>query len=175
VDRTWGDLPLSSAYVVLVQQISRIRELKLQAVSQCQVGEAWPDLTKFDDGAKWPAGRDGSSIIRAMHPGIFDAVAKDGKPGWSCAVNVRRAESDLRAVDTAKLQAMRPGKVITGHQGTREWREETQRDVPLWPWLLAAAALAYLAEGWLSARAANQRETMIGAGFEKFTAGRTQV
>lgn len=175
VDRTWGDLPLSSAYVVLVQQIARARELKLQAVSQCQVGEAWPDLTKFDDGAKWPAGRDGASITRALHAGIFEAVSKDEKPCWSCAVNVRRAESDLRAVDSAKLQAMLPGKVIAGQQGVREWREETQREVPLWPWLLAAAALVYLAEGWLSARAASQRETIIGADFAKFTAGRTQV
>ena len=47
----------------------------------------------------------------------------------------------------AKLQAMLPGRVVAGTQGIREWREEIRREVPLWPWLLAAAALVFLLEG----------------------------
>ena len=57
---------------------------------------------------------------------------------------------------------MLPGKVVAGQQGIREWREEIRREVPLWPWLLAAAALTFLAEGWLSARTAKWRESATG-------------
>jgi type VI protein secretion system component VasF len=52
--------------------------------------------------------------------------------------------------------------VVAGTQGIREWREEIRREVPLWPWLLAAAALVYLTEGWASAVAAKRR--VIAAG-----------
>ena len=98
-----------------------------------------------------------SPAARIPHSGCYDAVGKDGKIRWRCAVNVRRAESDLRAVDSVKLQAMLPGRVVTGAQAIREWRGEIRREVPLWPWLLAAAAWVYLTEGWVAGRAARRR------------------
>ena len=162
VDRSWGDLPLSPVYVALVQQIARAKELSLESVTTGWVGEAWPDLSKFGANATWSVGKDDPSASRALHGGVFDALSDDGKPVWRCAVNVRRAESDLRAVDAVKLQAMLPGKVTTGQQGVREWREEIRREVPLWPWLLTAAALVFLVEGWMSTRAAKQRELAAG-------------
>lgn len=165
-DRAWGDLPLSPAYVPLVQQLARARELEMQAATACWVGEAWPDLKKFAGDAVWPAAADGGPAIRALHSGLAEAISPDGKARWQCAVNVRREESDLRALDSVKLQAMLPGRVATGAQGIREWREEIRREVPVWPWLLALAALAFLAEGWMSTRAARQRAVAAdGAGF----------
>ena len=168
-DRTWGDLPLSPAYVALVQQMARARELALQTATTCWVGEAWPDLAKFANRGDLArrAGRR-NPATRALRGGVFDAVSEDGKTLWRCAVNVRRAESDLRPVEAAKLQAMLPGKVVAGRQGIREWREEIRREVPLWPWLLAAAALAFLAEGWMSARAAKRREAAAGGALPKW-------
>ena len=161
-DRSWGDLPLSPAYVPLVQQMARATELALQTTTACWVGEAWPDLTKFAGDVSWPAAPDGGPATRALHSGLFDAVSKAGKTQWRCAVNVRRAESDLRPVDSAKLQAMLPGRVVTGAPGIREWREQTLREVPLWPWLLAAAALVFLAEGWAGAAAGRRRAAAAG-------------
>jgi hypothetical protein len=76
-------------------------------------------------------------------------------------VNVRRAESDLRARDAAQLQTMLPGRVVAGTQGVREWRAAMSREVPLWPWLLAAAALVFLIEGRVSAVAAKRREAPV--------------
>ena len=84
-------------------------------------------------------------------------------------MNVRRTESDLRPLEAAKLQAMLPGRVAAGSQGLREWREESRREVPLWPWLLGAAALVFLAEGWASAAAAKRR--MAAAGGAELPAG----
>jgi hypothetical protein len=63
---------------------------------------------------------------------------------------------------------MLPGKVAAGQQGIREWREEIRREVPLWPWILAAAALVFLAEGWMSARAARRREVAAGGDMPKW-------
>ncbi|MEI6675021.1 MAG: VWA domain-containing protein [Verrucomicrobiota bacterium] len=161
-DRAWGDLPLSPAFVPLVQQMTRAKELALQTTTACWVGEAWPDLTKFADSAAWPAAGESNPATRALHSGLFDALAKDGNIRWRCAVNVRRAESDLQPLEAAKLQAMLPGRVVAGTQGLRELREASRREVPLWPWLLAAAALIYLTEGWASARAAKRREAAAG-------------
>jgi hypothetical protein len=161
-DRSWGDLPLSPAFVPLVQQIARARELALQSTSSCWVGEAWPDLSEFPGTAAWPTADDGTAATRVLHSGLYDAVSNDGKTQWRCAVNVRRAESDLRATDSAKLQAMLPGRVVAGAQGIREWREEIRREVPLWPWVLGVAALVFLAEGWASAHAARRREAAAG-------------
>ncbi len=175
VDRTWGDLPLSPAFVALVQQMARAKELALQTTTTCWVGEAWPDVSKFSITAAWPKGESGEPAVRALKAGVFDAISDDGKTLWRCAVNVRRAESDLRPVEAAKLQAMLPGKVAAGQQGIREWREEIRREVPLWPWFLTAAALVFLVEGWMSARAAKQRAMAAGGGLPKWMERRAGV
>jgi hypothetical protein len=109
--------------------------------------------------AEWPAADESARTPRG---GVFDAVSKDGAVLWRCAVNVRRAESDPRALDAAELQAMLPGRVVAGTRGIREWRREIRREVPLCPWLLAAAALVFLAEGWAGAWFAKRREISAG-------------
>jgi hypothetical protein len=90
-------------------------------------------------------------------------------------VNVRREESDTRAVEEAELKAILPGRLATGTSGVREWREEIHREVPLWPWLLAAAALVFLTEGRLSAKAAKLREVGVGNGLPKWMQGRARA
>ena len=161
-DRSWGDLPLSPAYVPLVQQLARSRELVRQAATTCWVGEAWPDLSGAFGDAAWPPPAAATPGTRVLRSGLYPALAKDGQTVWRCAANVRRAESDLRPVAAAKLQAVLPGRLATGNQGLREWRDDNRREVPLWPWLLAAAALVFVLEGWASARAAKQREVAAG-------------
>lgn len=161
-DRAWGDLPLSPAYVPLVQQLARTRELVRQAATSCWVGEAWPDLSRAFGDAAWPPPAAGSPDTRVMRSGLYQALAKDGQTVWRCAANVRRAESDLRPGAAAKLQAMLPGRVAAGNQGLREWRDDNRREVPLWPWLLAVAALVFLVEGWVSAVAAKLRVVAAG-------------
>ena len=157
LDRAWGDLPLSPVYVALVQQLARSGDLARQAATTGWVGEAWPDLTHFPDDAAWPADPSGVPGTRALKSGAYAATAADGTARWSCAVNVRRAESDLRPVPADRLAAMLPGRLATGTKGIREWRDEIRREVPLWPWLLGAAGLVFLAEMVASARAGERR------------------
>lgn len=161
-DRSWGELPLSPAYVALVQQLARSAELAMQVATNCLVGEAWPPLDGISTAAIWSLPDNGQTTAQSRHAGVFDAVSEGGGILWRCAVNVRRDESDLRPLDAAKLQAMLPGKLASGEGGLREWRGEMSREVPLWPWLLAVAAMVYLTEGWLAARAAKLRRQVSG-------------
>lgn len=156
-DRGWGDLPLSPAYVPLVQQLARSRELQQRAAANAWVGEGFPDLSAFT-AATWPG-------PRVTRHGLHEARDAEGNVRWRCAANVRRAESELRPVVAKQLQAMLPGRVASGAQGIRAWREEIQREVPVWPWFLAAAAVVFLAEGWMTARAATRRMTAAGVAF----------
>lgn len=174
-DRSWGDLPLSPAYVALVQQMARATELAVQTTTNRLVGETWPALDGFSTSARWSVPNSDPPSARAGHAGNFDAVADDGGILWRCAVNVRRDESDLRPVDAARLQAMLPGKLVAGERGIREWRGEIRREVPLWPWLLAVAAIIYLTEGWLSARAAKLRERASADGTPAWTGRRARA
>ncbi|MCF7730886.1 MAG: BatA and WFA domain-containing protein [Akkermansiaceae bacterium] len=166
-DRGWGDLPLSPVYVALVQQLGRAGDLALQTGTSAWVGESWPDLSSFGGRAAWSPTPPGEQATRVLHSGVFDALANDGTPLWRCAVNVRRAESELRPLDPAKLQAMLPGRLATGTGGIREWRETIRREVPLWPWLLGAAALVFIAEGWVATRAAARRGVVAGTALPK--------
>lgn len=157
LDRSWGDLPLSPVYVPLVQQIARAGELAMRTGTTGSVGEAWPSLTVFGDSVAWPTAADGKTTPRLPHSGVFDALDTSGNPVWRCAANVRRSESDLTTTNTATLQAMLPGRVVAGSSGLKDWRDGNHRDVPLWPWMLAAAALVYLLEWRISSITAKQR------------------
>ena len=168
-DRSWGDLPLSPAFVVLVQQMARARELTMQTATSAWVGEAWPDLGTFAGDAAWSVPEEATRTLRG---GVFDAVSKDGTVQWRCAVNVRRDESDLHSLDAATLQAMLPGRVAAGTRGLQEWRREIRREVPLWPWLLAAAALVFLTEGWAGSWFAKRREVSSGGEAPKWVGRR---
>lgn len=158
LDRSWGDLPLSPVFVALVQQMARSGELAKRAATSAWVGEAWPDLASVDAEASWPTDSGSGTTPRMLRSGVFDALDKNAAPVWRCAVNARRAESDLRPESAAALQAMLPGKVTAGSTGLRDWRDANRRDVPLWPWLLAAAALVYVLEWRLSSVAAMLRQ-----------------
>ena len=152
-DRAWGDLPLSPAFVPLMHQLARLRDLSTRAPTQRWVGEAWPTV----EGASWPRADDASASSRATKSGLFPAVASDGQPVWQCAVNVRRDESELRPASEDAIAALLPGKLVTGSAGLQQWQMDAQRQVPLWPWFLALAGFFFLTESWLAHRAALRR------------------
>ncbi|MCU0780160.1 MAG: VWA domain-containing protein [Akkermansiaceae bacterium] len=155
-DRAWGDLPLSPVFVPLMQQLARAGDLQRNTAATAWVGEAFPPLTNLPDAA-WPAPRVTAS-------GLHDATTAAGDTVWRCAANTRREESDLRPVPAEVLAGMLPGRLVAGTEGVRAWREETRREVPVWPWLLGAAAVVFALEGWLSARAGQRR--IAAAGFD---------
>ncbi len=157
-DRTWGDLPLSPVFVALAQQFSRASELHRTAAANVWVGGAFPALDAIP-GAAWSA----APAARVTAAGLHEATDENKRTLWRCAANVRREESDLRPLPAESLAALIPGRLATGAEGARAWREETRREVPLWPWLLAAAALVFTAESWLAGRTARRRIHAAGA------------
>ena len=94
---------------------------------------------------------------RITHAGLHEGRVPGNDRVWRCAANVPRAESDLRPVEAAMLGKMLPGQLGTGAEGLRAWRDEMGREVPLWPWLLGAAALVFVTEGWWAARSGSRR------------------
>ena len=162
-DRGWGDFPLSPAYVALVQQLARAGALARQSTTLLRVGEAWPVLHGPDRAAAWPAGSNGEPTTRAEHRGIFTATGAGAARVWRCAVNVDRAESLLRPKDPAALKSILPGTIAAGGKAVDAWRAEARRDVPLWPWLLAAAAMVFAGEGMLASRLASLRGGKSGS------------
>ena len=147
-DRSWGDMPLSPVWVPLVQQLARGGAMVPAETLIRRVGDAWPTVSGA--GVDW--GRDDRVGRAGLHVGMAT-----GGSVWTCAANVPREESDLRPVDTGWLQPLLPGQVGTGEAGLQAWRDEVGREVPLWPWLLTAAAVVYAVEGWWSARAGLRR------------------
>jgi hypothetical protein len=142
-DRAWGDLPLSPAWVPLVQQLARgARAVRAEVLTR-RVGDAWPEL--LESTADWGGGD------RIMRAGLHQGKGAGDVAVW-CAANVPREESDLRPVGREDLERWLPGQLGTGAAGVRAWRDEIGREVPLWPWLLAAASLVFAAEAWWSSR-----------------------
>jgi len=155
-DRAWGDLPLSPAYVPLMQQLARLGELSSRAPTQRWVGEGWPALKTTN--TQWVAADgQGPPLPGATQAGLHIARTADGRELWQCAVNVRRDESDLRPLAAAELSSFLPGRMATGQAGMVASEQDAKRQIPMWPWLLALAALVYLIESWWSAAAANRR------------------
>jgi hypothetical protein len=155
-DRAWGDFPLSPVYVALMQQLARLGELANRAPGQLWVGDGWPIL---QHAALWhPASTPaGQAVGRPENAGLYRADAGGVAGVWQCAVNTRRDESDLRPVPADTLKETVPGTVLAGTSGMRGWLEQSERQHPLWPWALAAAALVFTAECWWSAMAARRR------------------
>ena len=154
-DRAWGDLPLSPAFVPLMQQIARLGELSSRAPTQRWVGESWPTLSTP---VRWmDAENHATATPGPAQAGRFTATRADGRTLWTCAANVRREESDLRPLNPDALQRFLPGRLATGETAMTASERDAHRQIPLWPWLLAAAAMIYVAESWWSLRAAERR------------------
>ena len=163
-DRSWGDLPLSAAWVPLVQQLARAGEGVPGGGATRWVGDAWPGVGV--DGVVW-AGGEGRITRAGLHAGQVPGGARS----WKCAANVPRAESELRPADSAVLGRILPGRTGSGAEGMRAWRDEMGREVPLWPWLLGGAALVFVAEGWWGARSGSKRSARMAVEVPRPVAG----
>lgn len=154
-DRSWGDLPLSPAWVPLVQQLARGVGGPRRGEMVRMVGEAWPGLA--DRGMEWAGGE------RITEAGLHEA-RRGGEVVAVCAANVAREESDLKSLTAAELERWLPGQVGIGSEGLRAWRDEIGREVPLWPWLLAAGAMVFAFEAWWSARVGQRQALRLAGG-----------
>ena len=169
-DRAWGDFVLTPVYLALMHQMARLGDLLARAPTQRIVGEIWPELAPPSvlwSNTPWEGAQNPAMADKTDSPGIFQArnaqLKEPAEPRWVCAVNVHRAESDLRPVERAAIAALLPASAQILSEVPADWQDSGLRQIPLWPILLLLTALAFLAESRLSARAARSRGGMVAA------------
>ena len=170
-DRTWGDFPLSPAFVPLVQQIARFsaaqggKPLRLTVSDPVPLPPTLPrdkaiTITQPDGTTRsrnLTAGADARTMLleRADQVGFYQAKA--GEEIFTFAVNTDRNESDLRPIEAAALDKLAATTQLAGREAFIQWLSRSKGLVPLWPLLLLAAFLVFAAEGILSNLMARRR------------------
>ena len=161
VDRDWADLAIRTSFLPLMQRISSFltgsleeREemrvhvgttVALRPEAQVRLGEV-----RAPSGESVPlkAQEDGSVLVGPVtEPGVHQALDGAGKPlpKLSFASVLDPGESDLARLDMKALQAWFGDATVK--QGNGAGGQEPK--VPIWTWLIAAAAAAFFFEGVL--------------------------
>lgn len=170
-DRTWGDLPLSPAFVPLVQQMARYSAAQGRRPVKRIVGDPVPfpptlprDKTitvTLPDGAMrsrmLPTGADVRTMLldRADQAGFYQAVANEETVAFS--VNIDRSESNLHPLASAALDKLTTNTQIAGREALVQWLARSKGLVPVWPLLLMLALAVFVVEGVLSNVLARRR------------------
>ena len=168
-DRTWGDFPLSPAFVPLVQQIARFSAAQGGRAARLSVGDpvALPPTLPRDkaitltapDGSTRTlnAGADARTMLleRTEQAGFHLAAA--GEETAAFAVNTDRSESNPRPLEPAALDKLTAHTQLAGRDALIQWLSRSKGLVPLWPLLLVAALVVFAAEGMLSNLTARRR------------------
>lgn len=161
-DRSWGDFPLSPAFLPLVQQIARLSAEQTGGKAGFTVGDALPMaaniprdealVVRYPDGSTHdlPAGDKTQLVERAEQSGFYEvSSAKEGTLEIM-AVNADRRESNLKPIDPDVLSKIIPVETITGIDNLKLWLARSRGNVPVWPVLLVLALLAFAAEAILA-------------------------
>ena len=180
-DRTWGDFPLSPAFVPLVQQIARFSAAQGGHAPRITVGDPLPlppslprdkpiTLTLPDGSNRTlpPRASAGSSNLlleSTKQSGFYDAASADqsgSKEGQNTAmaVNTDRSESNLRPIAPGVLEKLTPTTQViqlASSEALRRWLSQSTGMAPIWPFLLIAALVLFALEGILSNLVARRR------------------
>lgn len=171
-DRSWGDLPLSPAFVPLVQQIARFSAIPGAAPYQLAVGDPIPlspalprgvpvRITEPGGAARtrtFRASDDARTLLveRAGRSGFYRAEADNGS-SLLYAVHASRDESAFQATDADALEKETGAVQIAGREALAQWLAKNQGLVPLWPLLLMLAGAVFVLEAVLSNVLARRR------------------
>nr|AYM53170.1 hypothetical protein [Melittangium boletus] len=160
VDRDWTDFPIRTSFLPLMQRFAAYLtgSLEEREEQRVRVGETLslrPEGNQTISAVKSPEGQDvpvkpqpdGAVVVGPVHePGTFSVLGADNKPVPSLAFasTLDPSESDLSRL---------PQDTLSAHFGEETVKASTsdaeRPPVPLWTWLIAAAALAFFLEGTL--------------------------
>ena len=168
LDDSWNDLPLQTAFLPLVHQLTRYLARYEEPAAWYTVGQAVDLAGHLPPGRAepivlTPSGRrvaigqaEGPGFIELSEQGFYELRASSGGSGrpFTAAANLDPAESDLSVVDPQELAA-----AVTGHAAAEAaalvqppTREEAEHRQAIWWYLLVAAALLLAAETVVSNR-----------------------
>ncbi len=168
-DRSWGDFPLSPAFLPLVQQIALQSTERGRTAESYTVGQAIPaspllsrnePLTViFPDGSQHPLllGEKTMTLDRAPQTGFYQVGSARDPALATFEVNTSVRESDLTPISQSDLDRITPHESVAGLDALRTWLTQSRGMVPLWPTFLLLAAAAFAAESVLSNLAARNR------------------
>ena len=168
-DRAWGDFPLSPAFLPLVQQIalqSSERGLGSQGYTVGQAVPAGPVLPRDQNLTLTLPDGSTQAVLLGQKPNLLDTTSASGFYQVGTArepallifpVNVDPKESELTPIAEDALGRITPHETVVGVDNLRRWLAQSRGMLPLWPTLLALAALAFAAESVYSNLAARHR------------------
>jgi len=155
-DRSWGDLPLSPAFLPLVKQIARWSAEVDRQFANYTVGDglpASPNLPREEaltvtlpNGVTQPLGAGEWVVERAAQAGIYTVTSPREGGVQQFAVNLDPRESDLRPIADAALAKIAPCETVTGLDSLRQWLDQKRELTPLWPAFLLLALLVFVVE-----------------------------
>ena len=155
-DRSWGDLPISPAFLPLVKQLARWSAELDRQLANYSVGDglpAAPNLLREEpltvtlpNGATQPLGAGEWVVERAEHAGIYSVASPHDGVVQQIAVNIDPRESNLKSITDAALLKLAPCDIVTGLDGLRQWLDQKRELTPLWPACLLLALLVFAAE-----------------------------
>ncbi len=160
VDRDWSDFAIRTSFLPLMQRFAAYLtgSLEEREEQRVRVGESLtlhPEGTQAVSLVRGPGERevpvkvqpDGSVVVGPVEePGTFTVLGGDGKPvpALGFAATLDPTESDLSRLPAEALSAH------FGEETVKASSTDAERPpVPLWTWLIVAAALAFFAEGLL--------------------------
>ena len=162
----WSDLPLTPAYLPLVQQMVRYlgeREVSAwhrlgQAFAVAKDAEGAPPAVDAPSGARLKSGgvtKDGEMLLTGREPGFYRLRYPAGHE--FAAVNVDGREGDFTKLNSGgvprRVHRRRPGRAARGgRRAERESGEEIEARQRVWWPLLLAALLLFAAESLLARR-----------------------
>jgi hypothetical protein len=160
VDRDWADLAIRTSFLPLVQRTSSFLTGSLEEREETRVRVGGtvalrPELHHKLAEVLAPSGEpvprktqeDGAILVGPVsEPGVYRVVDEDKRPlpELAFAAVLDPSESDLSKVSPDALEAWFGEATVR-----REGGGAGGPSVPLWTWLIAAAALAFLFEGAL--------------------------
>lgn len=173
-DRSWGDLPLSPAFLPLVQQLARLSSERAGARGGLLAGDevlpgpvlegAESPTLELPRGEVQPLTQE---KVFANTPGFY--FLRDSRAGGeTIAVNVDRKESDLSAAPDEEVRGISGAETIAGLDELRSWLARSRGLIPIWPLVLIAALLLFAAEeilaNWMARHRAQGAEDQIRTG-----------
>jgi hypothetical protein len=161
VDRDWADLPIRTSFLPLMQRISSYlagsleereamrvpvgSQLPLRAVGARAVGQV---VSPSGQQVPVEAQKDGARVAGPIvEPGVHRVLDEKGQPlvTLDFAAVLDASESDLTRLEQDALEAWF-GEATVKRAGMAD---ADGPSVPLWTWLIVAAALAFFFEGTL--------------------------
>lgn len=200
-DRAWGDLPLSPAFLPLVQQITRWSAEQVARQSTFHVGDPVPGTPAIprdqaltvtlpdNTTVNLPAGEHATLLARAERTGFYTVTAATEGVVQQFVVNVPPVESRLTPITPPQLDRIIPRDtshdLVTGLDPLKQWLEQNRGLTKLWPSILLLALLVFAVESLianlLAASRSQAEETHIRTGrlnkrrlFQPFRAGGTE-